>query len=190
MLIFVLALSLLMIGGLLLDKVNAEEYLKSRSIFSGQESSLSTMINNALLGNVNSNSIDTTIFDAEGEEYQVIHSYQNSHSHLSTMINNALLGNVNSNSIDTTIFDAEGEEYQVIHSYQNSHSHLSTMINNALLGNVNSNSIDAISTDDVKEQFITIKEDGYNNNMIFEEPKKKMELLTSPVPFILPVPFP
>ena len=148
MLILVLALSLLMIGGLLLDKVNAEEYLKSRSIFGGQESSLSTLINNALLGNVNSNSIDATILDAEGEEYQVIHSYQNSHSHLSTLINNALLGNVNSNSID------------------------------------------AISTDDVKEQFITIKEDGYNNNMIFEEPKKKMELLTSPVPFILPVPFP
>jgi hypothetical protein len=148
MLILVLALSLLMIGGLLLDKVNAEEYLKSRSIFGGQESSLSTLINNALLGNVNSNSIDATILDPEGEEYQVIHSYQNSHSHLSTMINNALLGNVNSNSID------------------------------------------AISTDDVKEQFITIKEDIYNNNMIFEEPTKKMELLTSPVPFILPVPFP
>jgi hypothetical protein len=148
MLILVLALSLLMIGGLLLDKVNAEEYLKSISIFGGQESSLSTLINNALLGNVNSNSIDATILDGEGEEYQVIHSYQNSHSHLSTMINNALLGNVNSNSID------------------------------------------AISTDDVKEQFITIKEDGYNNNMIFEEPKQKMELLTSPVPFILPVPFP
>jgi hypothetical protein len=148
MLILVLALSLLMIGGLLLDKVNAEEYLKPRSVFGGQESSLSTLINNALLGNVNSNSIDATILDAEGEEYQVIHSYQNSHSHLSTMINNALLGNVNSNSID------------------------------------------AISTDDVKEQFITIKEEGYNNNMIFEEPKKKIELLTSPVPFILPVPFP
>jgi hypothetical protein len=148
MLILVLALSLLMIGGLLLDKVNAEESLKLSSIFGGQESSLSTLINNALLGNVNSNSIDATILDAEGEEYQVIHSYENSHSHLSNMINNALLGNVNSNSID------------------------------------------AISTDDVKEQYITIKEDGYNNNMIFEEPKKKMELLTSPVPFILPVPFP
>jgi hypothetical protein len=106
------------------------------------------------------------------------------------LINNALLGNVNSNSIDATISDAEGEEYQVIHSYQNSHSHLSTLINNALLGNVNSNSIDEIASDDVKEQFITIKEDGYNNNMIFEEPKKKMQLLTSPVPFILPVPFP
>jgi hypothetical protein len=148
MLILVLALSLLIIGGLLLDTVNAEEYLKSRSIFGGQESSLSTLINNALLGNGNSNFIDATILDAEGEEYQVIHSYQNSHSHLSTMINNALLGNGNSNFID------------------------------------------AISTDDVKEQFITIKEDSNNNNMIFEEPKKKMDLLTSPVPFILPVPFP
>jgi len=148
MLILVLVISLLMIGGLLLDKVNAEEYLKSRSILGGQESSLSTLINNALLGNINSNSIDATILDVEGEEYQVIHSYQNSHSHLSTMINNALLGNVNSNSIDE------------------------------------------IASDDVKEQFITIMEDGYNNNMIFEEPKKKMELLTSPVPFILPVPFP
>jgi hypothetical protein len=148
MLILVLAISLFMIGGLLLDKVNAEEYPKSRSIFGGQESSLSTLINNALLGNANSNSIDATILDAKGEEYQVIYSYQNSYSHLSTMINNALLGNANSNSID------------------------------------------AISTHDVKEQFITINEDGYINNMIFEEPKKKMELLTSPVPFILPVPFP
>ncbi|HEX5981478.1 MAG TPA: hypothetical protein VFY77_02325 [Nitrososphaeraceae archaeon] len=148
MLILVLALSLFIIGGLLLDKVNAEEFLTPRSFFGGEESSLSTLINNALLGNVNSNSIDATI------------SY------------------------------AEGEEYQVIHSYQNFHSHLSTLINNALLGNVNSNSIDEIASDDVKEQLITIKEDGYNNNMIFEEPKKKMELLTSPVPFILPVPFP
>src|SRR5215207_4362716 len=145
LLTFVFAISLLIIG-LILDKVNAEEF-KPRSIFGGPEPSLSTMINNALLDNVNSTSLDATILAAEGEEYQVIHSYQNSHSHLSTMINNALLGNLNSNSID------------------------------------------AISTDDVKEQFITIKEDGYNNNMIFEEPKKKMELLTSPVPFILPVPF-
>ena len=132
--------------GLILDKVNAEEF-KSRSIFGGQESSLSTMINNALLGNVNSTSLDATILPAEGEEYQVIHSYQNSHSHLSTMINNALLGNVNSTSLDAT------------------------------------------ATKDVKEQFIMIKEDGYNDNIIFEEPKK-MELLASPVPFILPVPFP
>jgi hypothetical protein len=134
--------------GLLLDKVDAEEFLTPRSNFVGQESSLSTLINNALLGNVNSNPIDSTILDGKGEEYQVIHSYQNSHSHLSYMINNALLGNVNSNPIDS------------------------------------------ISTDNVKEQFITINEDGDNNNMIFEEPKKKVERLTSTVPFILPVPFP
>jgi hypothetical protein len=106
------------------------------------------------------------------------------------MINNALLGNINSNSPDSTILVSEEEEYQVIHSYQNSHSHLSTMINNALLGNINSNSPDSLIPKNVKEQFIMIKKDGYNDNMIFEEPKKKMELLASPVPFILPVPFP
>jgi hypothetical protein len=142
---FVFAISLLIIG-LILDKVNAEEF-KPRSIFGGPEPSLSTMINNALLDNVNSTSLDATILAAEGEEYQVIHSYQNSHSHLSTMINNALLDNVNSISLDAT------------------------------------------GTNDVKEQFIMIKEDGYNDNIIFEEPKK-IELLASPVPFILPVPFP
>src|SRR5215207_11295054 len=145
LLTFVFAISLLIIG-LILDKVNAEEF-KPRSIFGGQEPSLSTMINNALLDNVNSTSLDATILAAEGEEYQVIHSYQNSHSHLSTMINNALLDNVNSTSLDAT------------------------------------------GTNDVKEQFIMIKEDGYNDNIIFEEPKK-IELLASPVPFILPVPFP
>jgi hypothetical protein len=142
---FVFAISLLIIG-LILDKVNAEEF-KPKSIFGGPEPSLSTMINNALLDNVNSTSLDATILAAEGEEYQVIHSYQNSHSHLSTMINNALLDNVNSTSLDAT------------------------------------------GTNDVKEQFIMIKEDGYNDNIIFEEPKK-IELLASPVPFILPVPFP
>ena len=171
----------------MLDKVNAEELPTQITAISGvQESSLSAMINNALLGNVNSNSPDN-----EGEEeYQVIHSYQNSHSQLSAMINNALLGNVNSNSPDSTITGNEGEEeYQVIHSYQNSHSQLSAMINNALLGNVNSNSPDSNPSEYVIEQFITIKPDGYNDNIIFE-PKKKVELLNSNVPFILPVPFP
>jgi len=134
--------------GLLLDQVSAEKSLQTRSMLGGQESSLSTMINNALLGNINSNSPDSPILVSEEEEYQVIHSYQNSHSHLSTMINNALLGNVNSNSPDSLV------------------------------------------PNNVKEQFIMIKKDGYNDNMIFEEPKKKMELLASPVPFILPVPFP
>ena len=132
----------------MLDKVDAE-VLKSTSIFGGYEFSLSTMINNALLGNVNSNSPDSTIF-----------------------------------------LDAKRGEYQVIHSYQNSYSQLSTMINNALLGNVNSNSPDSLVTNDVKEQFITIKEDGYNENMIFEMSNKKVELLSTNVPFLLPVPFP
>jgi hypothetical protein len=133
--------------GLIQDQVNAEEF-KARSISGDQEFGLSTMINDALLGNVNSNSPDPTILAAGKEEYQVIHSYQNSHSHLSTMINDALLGNVNSNSPDSLV------------------------------------------TNDVKEQFIMIKKDGYNDNMIFEEPTEKVELLASPVPFILPVPFP
>ncbi|MGZ5470767.1 MAG: hypothetical protein ACXWE0_03775, partial [Nitrososphaeraceae archaeon] len=75
-------------------------------------------------------------------------------------------------------------------SYQNSHSQLSAMINNALLGNVNSNSPDSTASEYVMEQFITINPDGYNDNIIFEEPKKKVELLNSNVPFILPVPFP
>ena len=111
-------------------------------------------------------------------------------SSLSAMINNALLSNVSSNSPDSTITGDEGEEYQVIHSYQNFHSQLSAMINNALLSNVNSNSPDSTGSEYVMEQFITINPDGYNDNIIFEEPKKKVELLNSNVPFILPVPFP
>ena len=69
-------------------------------------------------------------------------------------------------------------------------SNLSTMINNALLGNVDSTPSDTSSIYYVQEQFITIKPDGYNDNIIFEEPKKKVDLLNSNFPFILPVPFP
>jgi hypothetical protein len=43
--------------------------------YQNSHSHLSTMINNALLGNVNSNSLDATILAAEGKEYEVIHSY-------------------------------------------------------------------------------------------------------------------
>jgi uncharacterized protein YlzI (FlbEa/FlbD family) len=176
--------------GLTLDKVYAEELPTQMTAIPGvQESSLYAMINNTLLGKINSNSPDSTITGNNGEEYQVIHSYENSHSQLSAMINNALLGKVNSNSPDSTITGNNGEEYQVIHSYENSHSQLSAMINNALLGNVNSNSPDAAPSEYVIEQFITIKPDGYNDNIIFE-PQKKVEVLNSNVPFILPVPFP
>ena len=44
-LILVSAISLLMLG-LIQDQVNAEEFLKTRSISVGQESNLSTLINN------------------------------------------------------------------------------------------------------------------------------------------------
>ena len=111
-------------------------------------------------------------------------------SNLSTMINNALLGNADSTPSDTPILSDGGEEYQVIYSHKNSHSQLSTMINNALLGNVDSTPSDTSSIYYVQEQFITIKPDGYNDNIIFEEPKKKVDLLNSNFPFILPVPFP
>ena len=111
-------------------------------------------------------------------------------SNLSTMINNALWGNVDSTPSYTPILSEGGEEYQVIHSHQSSHSQLSIMINNALLGNVDSTPSDTSSIYDVQEQFITIKPDGYNDNIIFEEPKKKVDLLNSNVPFLLPVPFP
>jgi hypothetical protein len=72
----------------------------------------------------------------------------------------------------------------------NQDSTLSTMINNALLGNVDSTPSDTPSIYHVQEQFITIKPDGYNDNIIFEEPKKKVDVLNSNVPFLLPVPFP
>ena len=111
-------------------------------------------------------------------------------STLSTMINNALLGNVDSTPSHTPILSDGGEEYQVIHSHQSSHSQLSKMINNALLGNLDSTPSDTSSIYHVQEQFITIKPDGYNDNIIFEEAKKKVDLLNSNVPFLLPVPFP
>jgi hypothetical protein len=142
-----LAISLLLIG-ITIDNVNAEVYTSNMITLGDQDSTLSTMINNALLGNVNTTPSDTPILSEGGEEYQVIHSHQSSHSQLSKMINNALLGNVNTTPSDTTA---------IYH---------------------------------VQEQFITIKPDGYNDNIIFEEPKKKVDLLNSNVPFLLPVPFP
>ena len=111
-------------------------------------------------------------------------------SDLSTMINIALLGNMESTPSDTPILSEGGEKYQVIHSYQSSHSQLSIMINNSLLGNMESTPSDTSGIYNVQEQFITIKPNGYNDNIIFEEPKKKVDLLNSNVPFLLPVPFP
>ncbi|HEY9486201.1 MAG TPA: hypothetical protein VIQ04_06135 [Nitrososphaeraceae archaeon] len=142
-----MAISLLLIG-ITIDNVTAEVYTSNMITLGDQDSTLSTMINNALLSNVDSTPSDTPILSEGGEEYQVIHSHQSSHSQLSKMINNALLGNVDSTPSDTS---------SIYH---------------------------------VQEQFITIKPDGYNDNIIFEEPKKKVDLLNSNVPFLLPVPFP
>ena len=64
------------------------------------------------------------------------------------------------------------------------------MINNALLGKIEPIFFNSTALDNVKEQFITIKQDEYNENMIFEETNKKAQILTTKVPFILPVPFP
>ena len=176
--------------GITIDNVTAEVSSSNIITLGDQDSNLSTMINNALLGNADSTPSDTPMLSDGGEEYQVIYSHKNSHSQLSTMINNALLGNTDSTPSDTPMLSDGGEEYQVIYSHKNSHSQLSTMINNALLGNTDSTPSDTSSIYYVQEQFITIKPDGYNDNIIFEEPKKKVDLLNSNFPFILPVPFP
>gem|GEM_PF-1325477 len=175
--------------GITIDNVTAE-VSSSNMITLDQDSNLSTMINIALLGNMESTPSDTPILSEGGEEYQVINSHQSSHSQLSIMINNALLGNMESTPSDTPILSEGGEEYQVINSHQSSHSQLSIMINNSLLGNMESTPSDTSGIYNVQEQFITIKPNGYNDNIIFEEPKKKVDLVNSNVPFILPVPFP
>ena len=108
---------------------------------------------------------------------------------LPTMINNTLLGNMENVSVNSTLEAGEGN-YKVIEDSQESTPSLSVMINNALLGNMENVSVNSTSLDHVKEQFITIKQDGYNENMIFEKTDKRVQLLTTKVPFILPVPFP
>ena len=94
LLFIVFAISLLLIG-ITIDNVTAE-VSSSNMITLDQDSNLSTMINIALLGNMESTPSDTPILSEGGEEYQVIYSHQSSHSQLSIMINNALLDNVDS----------------------------------------------------------------------------------------------
>ncbi len=103
-----------------------------------------------------------------------------------TMINNTVSSTVEPISFNSTIQTIEKVNYQ---DHQYSQPSLSVMINNALLGKMEPISFSSPALDNVKEQFITIKQDEYNENMIFEETDKK-EVLTTKVPFILPVPFP
>jgi hypothetical protein len=109
---------------------------------------------------------------------------------LPTMINNTLLDNIVHISVNSTIQEVDEDNYKVIEDRQGSKPSLSIMINNALLDHMEHDSVNSTSLDHVKEQFITIKQDGYNENMLFEETDKPVELLTTKVPFILPVPFP
>ena len=105
-----------------------------------------------------------------------------------TTINNTLSSKMEPISFDSTIQEATGEvNYQ---DRKGSQPSLSAMINNALLGKMESISFNSTALDNVKEQFITIKQDKYNENMIFEDTDKEVQVLTTKVPFILPVPFP
>ena len=104
-----------------------------------------------------------------------------------TMINNTVSSTVEPISFNSIIQTIKKVNYQ---DNQDSQLSLSVMINNALLGVIEHVSVNSTSSlDHAKEQFITIKQDDYNENMIFEETDKK-EVLTTKVPFILPVPFP
>jgi hypothetical protein len=109
-------------------------------------------------------------------------------NNLPTMIANAFLGNSEPISLNTTIHKINLDKYQYS---EESEPSLSVMINNALLGNVYRSSFNSTSLDQVKQQFITINPDLNNENLIFEKPDKHVQqLITTEVPFILPVPFP
>ena len=104
-----------------------------------------------------------------------------------TTINNTLSDDIEPISFSSTIQTTEKVNYL---DRRDSKPSLSVMINNALLGKIESIFFNSTALDNVKEQFITIKQDEYNENMIFEETNKKAQVLTTKVPFILPVPFP
>jgi hypothetical protein len=106
------------------------------------------------------------------------------------MINNTFLDNIEHTYFNSTLEEADVGNYKVIEDSQESKPSLSVMINNALLGNMEHVSVNSTSLDLVKEQSITIKQDESNENMIFEKTDKQVQLLTTKVPFILPVPFP
>ena len=128
--------------------------------------------------------------EVNGEEEILTYMAKDFVYNLPTMINNTLLSNIEHISFNSTLEEADERNYKVIKDSQESKPSLSVMINNALLGNMEHVSVNSTSLDHVKEQFITIKQDGYNENMIFEKTDKRVQLLTTKVPFILPVPFP
>lgn len=128
--------------------------------------------------------------EVNGEEEILTYMAKDFVYNLPTMINNTLLSNIEHISFNSTLEEADERNYKVIKDSQEFKPSLSVMINNALLGNMEHVSVNSTSLDHVKEQFITIKQDGHNENMIFEKTDKRVQLLTTKVPFILPVPFP
>ena len=107
---------------------------------------------------------------------------------LPTMITNALLGDIEHYTVNATIQKIDLNNHR---DNEWSEPSLSVMINNALSGNIYNSSFNATSLDQVKQQFVIIKQDSSNENMIFEKPDKQVQqLITTEVPFILPVPFP
>jgi len=111
-------------------------------------------------------------------------------SSLTTLINNSLLGKTDQISFNSTIKETDRKEYQFIQYPQEYELSLSAMINNAFLDKFHQISYNSTSLNQVKEQFIIIKPDEYNEKLIFEQKDKKVQALTTKVPFILPVPFP
>ncbi len=124
------------------------------------------------------------MLEVNAEEEQLITN------NLTTVINNLSLQKIEQISFNSTIQETDSDSYQVNQYIQDSKLSLSAMINNALLGKIEQISFNSTSLDQVKEQFITINPEEYNENLIFEQNDEKVKVITSKVPFILPVPFP
>lgn len=111
-------------------------------------------------------------------------------NNLTALPSNALLGKIGNISFNSTIQETDRDNSQIIQYPQESELSLSAMINNALLGQIRYTPLNSTALDQVKEQFITINPDEDNENLIFEQNDKKFQVITTKVPFILPVPFP
>ena len=124
------------------------------------------------------------MLEVNAEEEQLITN------NLTTVINNLSLQKIEQISFNSTIQETDSDNYHVKQYIQDSKLSLSAMINNALLGKIEQISFNSTSLDQVKEQFITINPEEYDENLIFEQNDEKVKVITSKVPFILPVPFP
>ena len=124
------------------------------------------------------------MLEVNAEEEQLITN------NLTTVINNLSLQKIEQISFNSTIQETDSDNYHVNQYIQDSKLSLSAMINNALLGKIEQISFNSTSLDQVKEQFITINPEEYDENLIFEQNDEKVKVITSKVPFILPVPFP